>query len=91
MAKNPPNRRGTDPKSVQKCALFGTRFEASRAKKGKIRYVLNGISEILAYPNFDGQKNRDFFARQEVAKSLSERAALSPRNPYKTSTKALEG
>ena len=81
MVKNPRNRRSRDPKSV----------EASQGKKGKIRYVLNGISENPTYPDFSGQKNSDFSGRMEVTISLFERVAPTPRNPYKTSAKPLPG
>ena len=79
------------PKVYKKNPLFWTRIEASRGKKGKIRYVLSGFSANPTYPEFCGQKNSDFSGRMEVAKSLFERVAPTPRNPYKTSANPLLG
>ena len=50
----PKKQRGQ--KCTKKGSLFWTPIEASRGKKGKIRYVLNGISENPTYPDFGGQK-----------------------------------
>ena len=52
---------------------------------------LNGFSANPTYPEFCGQKNSDFSGRMEVALSLFERVAPTPRNPYKTSAKPLLG
>ena len=85
-----PKKQGPQ-KCTKKSPLFWTRIEASRGKKGKIRYVLSGFSANPTYPEFCGQKNSDFSGRMEVAKSLFERVAPTPRNPYKTSAKPLLG
>ena len=83
-----PKKRRSQ-KCTKKGSLFWTPIEASRGKKGKIRYVLNGISENMTCPDFGGQKNSDISGRMEVEKSLFERVAPTPRNPYKTSAKPL--
>ena len=85
-----PKKRRSQ-KCTKKGSLFWTPIEASRGKKGKIRYVLNGISENPTCPDFGGQKNSDISGRMEVEKSLFERVAPTPRNPYKTSAKPLPG
>ena len=90
--KKPSKPKKQDPqKCTKKGPLFWTPIEASRGKKGKIRYVLNGFSANPTYPEFCGQKNSDFSGRMEVALSLFERVAPTPRNPYKTSAKPLLG
>ena len=90
MEKSKPKKQGPQ-KCTKKNPLFWTPIEASRGKKGKIRYVLNGFSANPTYLEFCGQKNSDFSGRMEVALSLSERVAPTPRNPYKTSAKPLLG
>ena len=65
----------------KKRSLFWTPIEASQGKKGKIRYVLNGISENPTCPDFGGQKNSDISGRMEVEKSLFERVAHDTTKP----------
>ena len=76
-------KRHRPQKCTKTCLLSGCRFQGSRAKKGKIRYVLNGISEILAHPNLKGPKKHPMFYAQRGRK-----IAIWAR--HSVSTKPLE-
>ena len=79
VAKNPPNRTGSDPKSVQKNApYFQCKVRVCDPEKGRICNVLNGVSENLTFPIFKRQKNSDFKA---ATRPQCRYLRLTPRDP----------
>ena len=82
-------RQGATPKVYENAPSIWSPISGVVTKKAKIRYVLNGICENPTFPNLSHILEATFKDPKKAAPSLSALANLWPRNPYKTSTKAL--